>query len=188
MNLSKKTFMYSALLSGMILSLILIYFIVMLPSLYTDYLSKSHYQAIKKIQEEYIKNEDYSNIYSPNPSGTISVKIPSSGKDIYASNTFGTAKITIKDDEIDLINLLDKVRYYANNTEELKELEDYDIKFFETLKNSFYKDNFIDELPINFEFVRSNNKNPFTHGSSKMNIVGDDTIIFELNNFDGINY
>lgn len=188
MNLSKKTFMYSALLSGMILSLILIYFIVMLPSLYTDYLSKSHYQSIKKIQEEYIKNEDYSNIYSPNPSGTISVKIPSSGKDIYASNTFGTAKITIKDDEIDLINLLDKVRYYANNTEELKELEDYDIKFFETLKNSFYKDNFIDELPINFEFVRSNNKNPFTHGSSKMNIVGDDTIIFELNNFDGINY
>ena len=82
-------------------------------------------RSIKKIQEDYIKNEDYSNIYSPNPSGTISVKIPSSGKDIYASNTFGTAKITIKDDEVDLINLLDKVRYYANNTEELKELEDY---------------------------------------------------------------
>lgn len=188
MNLSKKTFMYSAFLSGMILALILIYFIVMLPSLYIDYLSKSHYQAIKKIQEDYIKNEDYSNIYSPNPSGTVSFRIPSSGKDIYASNTFGTTKITIKDSEVDLINLLDEVRYYANNIDELKELEDYDIKYFETLKKSFYKDNFIDELPVKLEFNKSDNDNIFAEGNSKMNIVGDDTIIFELNSFDGINY
>lgn len=188
MNLSKKTFMYSSLLSGMILALILIYFIVMLPSLYIDYLSKSHYQAIKKIQEEYINDEDYSNIYSPNPSGTISVKIPSRGKDIYAANTFGTTKISIKDDEVDLINLLDEIRYYANNIDEAKELEDYDINFFETLKKSFYKDNFIDELPVKFEFNKSDNDYIFTEGSSKMNIVGDDTIILELNSFDGINY
>ena len=188
MNLSKKTFMYSSLLSGMILFIIIIYFIVMLPSLYIDYISKRNYQAINKIQEDYIKNEDYSNIYSPNPSGTISVKIPSTGKDIYASNTFGTAKITIKDDEIDLINLLDEVRYYANNIYEIKEIENYDIEFLETLKKSFYKDNFIYELPVKFEFNKSNNENIFAEGSSKINIVGDDTIILELNSFDGINY
>lgn len=188
MNLSKKTFMYSSILSGLILLLILIYFIVMLPSLYIDYLSKSHYQSMKEIQEDYIRDENYNNIYSPNPSGTISVRIPKSGNDIYASNTFGTTKVTIKDSEVDLIKLLDEVRYYASNIDKIKELENYDINFLETLKKSFYKDNFIDELPVKFEFNKSDNDNIFSEGNSKMNIVGDDTIIFELNSFDGINY
>ena len=187
MNLSKKTFMYSALLSGMILALILIYFIVMLPSLYTDYLSKSHYQAIKKIQEDYINDEDYSNIYSPNPSGTISLRIPSSGKDIYASNTFGTTKITIKDDEVDLINLLDEIRKYANNIDDERQFDNYDIEVVEILKKSFLKENFIDDLPVKFEAIKSSNNNIFTEGNSKMNIVGEDTMILELNSFDGIN-
>ena len=53
MNLSKKTFIYSSILVGTIVSLIIIYFVVMLPSLYIDHLRKSHYQSIKKIQENY---------------------------------------------------------------------------------------------------------------------------------------
>lgn len=186
MNLSKKTFLYSSILSGMILSLILIYFIVMLPSLYIDYLSKSHYQAIKKIQEDYIRDNNYKNIYSPNPSGTISIKVPSSGENIYASNSFGTAKITIKDSN--LSDLLDDIRYYSKNMDEVKELDNYDVKFFETLKNSFYKDDYIKELPIEFEFTKSNNIDVFTEGSNKMSIVSDNTIIYEFNSFDGINY
>ena len=63
MNLSKKTFIYSFILSGGIVTLIIIYFVVMLPSLYIDHLSKSHYQSIKKIQENYIKDKNYNNIY-----------------------------------------------------------------------------------------------------------------------------
>ena len=186
MNLSKKTFMYSSILSGLILLLILIYFIVMLPSLYIDYLSKSHYQAMKKIQEDYIRDENYNNIYSPNPSGTISVRIPKSGNDIYASNTFGTTKVTIKDK--DLEGLLENFRYYANNIDEAKEIDNYDMKFFETLKNSFYKKDFINELPMEFQFTKSNNDNVFNEGSRKMSIVSDDTFIYEFNSFDGINY
>ncbi|MBE6052291.1 MAG: HAMP domain-containing histidine kinase [Clostridium sartagoforme] len=186
MNLSRKTFLYSSILSGIILSLILIYFIAMLPSLYIDYLNKSYYQAIKKIQEDYIRDEDYNNIYSPNPSGTISVRIPESGKDIYASNSFGTAKITIKDK--DLINLVDEVRDYSKNIDEAKEFNEYEVDFFDTLKNIFYKDVFIDELPIEFQFSKSNNNDVLNEGTVKMNIVSDNTIIYELNSFDGINY
>lgn len=158
MNLSKKTFIYSFILSGGIVTLIIIYFVVMLPSLYIDHLSKSHYQSIKKIQENYIKDKNYNNIYSPNPSGTVSVRIPSDGNSIYASNSFGTSRITIKD--IDLVNLLDDVRYYTKNIDEAKEVENYE----------------------------SNNKNPFNESSYKMNVVSDDTIIYEFNSFDGINY
>ena len=55
MNLSKKTFIYSSILSGIILSLILVYFIIMLPSLYIDYQGKSNYQAIKGINERIYK-------------------------------------------------------------------------------------------------------------------------------------
>lgn len=186
MNLSKKTFAYSSILSGIIVSLIIIYFVAMLPSLYIDYLSKSHYQAVKKIQEQYIKDENYNNIYSPNPSGTVSVRIPSSGNDIYASNSFGTTQITIKDK--DLENLLDDIRYYSRNVDEVKEIENYGDKFFDTIKKSFNKDSFIQELPVELKFTESNYKNPFNESSYKMNVVSDNTIIYEFNSFDGINY
>lgn len=186
MNLSKKTFIYSFILSGGIVTLIIIYFVVILPSLYIDHLSKSHYQSIKKIQENYIKDKNYNNIYSPNPSGTVSVRIPSDGNSIYASNSFGTSRITIKD--IDLVNLLDDVRYYTKNIDEAKEVEKYESKFFDTIKKSFNKNTFIQELPVEFKFIESNNKNPFNESSYKMNVVSDDTIIYEFNSFDGINY
>lgn len=186
MNLSKKTFIYSSILVGTIVSLIIIYFVVMLPSLYIDHLRKSHYQSIKKIQENYIENKDYNSIYSPNPSGTISLMIPSSGDNVYAANRFGTAKFTIKDNN--LIKLIDEFRYYSNNIDEIKELENYDVKVLDTLKESFNKKVFIEELPVKFEFSKSNNVNVFTEDSSKMSIASDDTIIYEFNSFDGINY
>lgn len=186
MNLSKKTFIYSSILSGIILSLILVYFIIMLPSLYIDYQGKSNYQAIKGIHEEYIRNKNYDTIHSPNPTGTLSVRVPSSGSDIYASNIFGTAKITIKDN--DLNSLLDELRYYSKNVEELKDNDDYFKRLFDTLKKSFNQQAFFKDLPVNFEFIESDNKNVLNEGKSKMNIVSDNTVIYEFNSFDGINY
>ena len=40
MNLSKKTFVYSAIISGTIVTLMIAYFVLMLPSLYVDYMKK----------------------------------------------------------------------------------------------------------------------------------------------------
>ncbi len=186
MNLSKKTFTYSAILSGIIITLIIVYFVLMLPSLYVDYIKKSNFKSMQKIQESYIKDKDYNNVYSPNPSGTMSINIPKDGNYIYASNGFGTAKLTIKDDE--LVKLIDKVRYYSNNIDEAKELESYDFKFFDVIKESFNKKVFNEEFPIEVEFTKSNNNNIFKDGSYKMNVVSEDTIIYEFNSFDGINY
>ena len=186
MNLSKKTFLYSAILSGLILSMILIYFIIMLPSLYIGYLSKSHYQDIKKIQDTYIRDKDYQKLYSPNPAGTISIMIPSSGRYIYADNFFGRAKVTIEDNE--LVNLLDDIRYYSKNIEEAKDIEDYDSKFLDTIMKSFNNEKFIEELPVKIDFTKSKNENIFNDSSYKMNIVSENNIIFEFKSFDGINY
>lgn len=186
MNLSKKTFIYSSILSSIILSLILIYFIIMLPSLYIDYQGKSNYQTIKKIHKEYLKDKNYENIYSPNPTATISLRIPSNGSDIYASNNFGTAKITIKND--DLNDLLDELRYYSNNIDELKVDETYFERLFDALKKSFNQEIFLNELPVSFEFTDSNSKNIVNEGTSKLNIISDNTVIYEINSFDGVNY
>lgn len=186
MNLSKKTFVYSSILSIIILSLILIYFVIMLPSLYIDYQSKSNYQAIKKIHQEYLKDKNYENIYSPNPTATISLRIPSTGSNIYASNNFGTAKIIVKND--DLNDLLDELRYYSNNIEELTNDETYSEKIFDSLKKSFNEEIFLNDLPVNFEFTESNNKNMVNEGTIKLNIISDNTVIYEINSFDGVNY
>ncbi|WP_300380918.1 HAMP domain-containing sensor histidine kinase [Clostridium sp.] len=186
MNLSKKTFIYSSILSGIILSFILIYFIIMLPSLYIDYQGKSNYQAVKEIHKEYIKNKNYDNIHSPNPTATISIRIPSSGSDIYASNIFGTAKINIIDNNLN--NLLDELRYYSKNMETLEVEDSYFERIFDTLKNSFNQDVFLKELPVKIEFTESNVKNVFNEGTSKMNILSDETVLYESNSFDGINY
>ena len=136
--------------------------------------------------KEYIKNKNYDNIHSPNPTATLSVRIPSSGSDIYASNTFGSTKITIKDNELN--NLLDELRYYSKNMEEIKDNEDYFERLFDTLKKSFNQEVFLKDFPVSFEFIESNNKNVFNEGTSKMNIFSDDTVIYEFNSFDGVNY
>ncbi len=115
MNLSKKTFLYSAIISGTIVTLMIAYFVLMLPSLYVDYIKKLNFESIKAVQTNYLRDGNYTNISSRNLSGTATIKVPMEGNSIFASNMFGSIKINIDDEE--LFKIIEKIRYYSENPE-----------------------------------------------------------------------
>lgn len=186
MNLSKKTFVYSAIILGTMVSLMVAYFILMLPSLYVDYIKKGNLNGIKEVQDYYIKEGNYDNITTSNPIGTATIRIPSNGNEIYFTNKVASIKIMVHDDG--LLNILDKVRYYSTNREEIEniEKEDFELTFNieDILKDKILKE----ELPISFEFIKSDNKNIYKQISSKFHVVSDDMMIYESDVSDGKNY
>ncbi|MGH4120997.1 sensor histidine kinase [Clostridium sp.] len=186
MNLSKKTFVYSAIISGTIITLMIAYFVLMLPSLYVDYMSKSNYKSIKSIQENYINDGNYKNISQSNPAGTVTIKIPAIGNQFFITNKLASLKVTINDKEI--LRVIKKVRYYGSHREEMKNIDKQDFDFTssigEVFKNKLFKDN----LPLTFELLANDNKSIYTETSSKFNVVDEDTVIYESNVSDGSNY
>lgn len=186
MNLSKKTFVYSAIISGTIVTLMIAYFVLMLPSLYVDYMRKSNYKSIKSIQEKYINDGNYKNISSSNPAGTATVKIPATGNEVFINNKLGSIKITINDNEI--LKVIEKVRYYSNHREEIENIDKDDFDFTSKIEDVFKNKLFKEDFPLIFEFLENDNKNIYTETSSKFNVVDEDTVIYESNVSDGSNY
>lgn len=186
MNLSKKTFVYSAIISGTIVSLMIAYFVLMLPSLYVDYMRKSNYNSMKSIQETYIKDGNYKNISSSNPAGTATITIPATGNQVSISNKMGSVKITIKDNEI--LKVIEKVRYYSTHREEIKNIDKKDFDFTSNIGDVFKNKLFKDDLPLTFEFSGNDYKKVYKETSSKLNVVNEDTVIYESKVSDGSNY
>ncbi|SHH73116.1 sensor histidine kinase [Clostridium grantii] len=186
MNLSKKTFLYSAIISGTIVALMIAYFVLMLPSLYVDYMGKLNYNSIKSIQENYIIDGNYKNISSSNPVGSATIKIPAEGNKVFISNKLGSIKVTINDDEI--LKILEKVRYYSTHRDEIENLEKKDFDFTNNIEEIFKNKLFKDSLPLTFEFLENDSTNIYEEISSKINVIDDNTVIYEGKVFDGSNY
>ena len=51
MKLSKKTFLYSIILAAGMVALVIVYFVLMLPSLYVDYVMDSNLQSVEMDEE-----------------------------------------------------------------------------------------------------------------------------------------
>lgn len=186
MNLSKKTFVYSAVISGIIISLMIAYFALMVPSLYVDHVKKLNFKAIKEIQENYLKDGDYDNIASPNPVGSATIKIPAVGNEVYFSNKFTSIKITIKDKEI--LELIEKVRYYSTHKEELENIDKEDFGFTNNIGDIFKDKLFKDNIPLTFELLEKDNKFIYEESTSKFDVVSEDTVIYHVDVSDGKNY
>jgi len=176
---------YSAIISGTIVTLMIAYFVLMLPSLYVDYMQKSNFKSIKSIQENYIKKGNYKNISSSSPAGTATIKIPATGNEVYISNKLVSIKVTIKDKEI--LKVIEKARYYAANRDEIENIDKEEFNFTSSIGDGFKDKLFKDNLPLTFEFLGNDYKNVYKETSSKFNVVDEDTIIYESNVSDGSN-
>ncbi|MCY6957210.1 sensor histidine kinase [Clostridium brassicae] len=185
MNLSKKTFVYSAIISGAMVTLMIAYFVFMFPSLYVDYMRKSNLKEIKSIQENYINDGNYRNISSSNPTATATIKIPVKGNEIFISNKFTSIKITINDNEI--LKYIEKVRYYSTHKEEMGNIDKEEFNFTSNIGNIFKNKLFKDNLPLTFEFLTNDYKNIYKETSSKIHVVQENTVIYETNVSDGSN-
>ena len=54
MKLSKKTFLYSIVMAGILAGLLLLYFVYMLPSLYVSYKNDSNLASVTKLSQDFM--------------------------------------------------------------------------------------------------------------------------------------
>lgn len=177
MNLSKKTFFYSILLSLMIVIMIVSYFVFLFPSLYVDHLEKNNYNSAVALQKQYVKERSYENLEAKNPTGTVTIDIPLEGNDMVIENKFFSGTVTIKDR--DILDMLNKFRYYAKNPKEMP--DDMDTIFDETLikeKIDEYRNN-MKSLPFSMKWNVFGNEEYEWEASSKTHYISDDFYVFE---------
>ena len=79
MGLSRKTFLYSIVLAVIIIAFVIGYFILMLPSLYVDYVMNSNLDSVVEVQQSYMEDRTYQGLTVKNPSSVFSMEIPKEG-------------------------------------------------------------------------------------------------------------
>ncbi len=122
MKLSKKTFLYSIILAAGMVALVIIYFVLMLPSLYVDYVMDSNLQSVVDIQKGYMEHGDYEGLEIKNPSAVYTVEIPMEGEQVYITGKFIKLTFEIQDEELQ--EILGHFRSMMKNMESAEGLED----------------------------------------------------------------
>lgn len=186
MNLSRKTLIYSSIISLIIMTLLVGYFILMVPSLYVAYMQDRNYASIVSLQKGYMKTGSYDNLEVKNPSGTLTVELPLAGNYFYVVNQF--FKLTIHIENEELLNILDKLKYYAQNTDEINDLKEEDIPLDE-LKELLALDKLIPaDYPLQFDLDFHEDKEAYQLISSKFHKESSKLMVYESNITDGSNY
>ncbi|HEX3076217.1 MAG TPA: HAMP domain-containing sensor histidine kinase [Lachnospiraceae bacterium] len=193
MNLSRKTFLYSAIISTVLISLMIGYFVFMLPSLYVDYVRKGNFNLIKDVHTQYMEEKSYQHIKLKNPMGTFTLDIPEQGNYVTLVNKYASVKISTKDEEI--IDLLKDIRYMAKNMEDMDDTyESFEDEFkakwdFNHLKDLLLGDSSLtSSFPLDFQIVKSMDNFKFKEISSKMYPISDNLFVYEWNGTDGASY
>lgn len=117
MKLAQKTFLYSILLSAIIVTMFVCYFALLFPSLYIEHIQRDNYERAVALQKQYLKDRSYENIEVKNPTGTLTADIPFSGNKIMIANNFMKGSITVTD--ADFLHVMEQFRSNMKNPEEL---------------------------------------------------------------------
>ena len=100
MGLSKKTYFYSMVLAFIMTAFIIIYFALMLPSLYVEYVKESNLQSVIEVQEQYLEKRNYDEIKVRNPFNTVTLEIPMEGSKIYLTGKYFRVKAEVLDQDM----------------------------------------------------------------------------------------
>lgn len=186
MNLSKKTLLYSIIISIVIVSFIVGYFTLMLPSLYVDHIQTQNYDSVVAVQKNYIQKRSYAATKVLNPTTTFTLELPKTGYRIYLAASLFHITIDVTDKELQ--SAIDKAREYAKDPKKINLLKKDEFDFTKIkeklIPNELFKENF----SFNIYADTSDVKNPYTVTSEKLHILSDDLIVFEANITDATNY
>lgn len=114
MGLRKKTFLYSIALAGVMIAFITGYFILMLPSLYVNYVTDANFDSVVEVQRKYVEERSYDNLAVKNPTAVFSIEIPREGNEIYIAGKFFRMTVRARDEELQ--EILDDARTLLSGT------------------------------------------------------------------------
>ncbi len=197
MGLSKKTFLYSIILAVIMTAFILGYFVLMLPSLYVDYVMDSNLKSVMEIQEGYMEDRTYDGLTVKNPSSVYTMEIPDEGTEIYVSGKFFKMTVKIQDEE--LLVMLDSVRKMMDDMGDngitggtAKERGESTtggenlLKLWEQIKGKFTEENlFAENCPVAVRVEGKEKQGIYREEYSKIHRTEGDSFVYEGGVSDG---
>lgn len=183
MGLSRKTFLYSIVLAVIMIAFVIGYFILMLPSLYVDYVMKSNLDSVVKVQQNYMENRTYQDLTVRNPSSIFSLEIPGEGREVYLEGKFFKLTVKVRDEELQ--EILEYVREMAGGEKFDPVLYESNLSKLESIWNDGLKDKFMgqspiaEDYPVEIEMEQRNVPGVYQGEYSKIHSVSDDIIVFE---------
>ncbi|MDE5866400.1 MAG: hypothetical protein K2H31_07365, partial [Lachnospiraceae bacterium] len=182
----KKTFLYSIALAVIMTAFVIGYFVLMLPSLYVDYVMNSNLESAWDIQKSYMENKSYDNVTVKNPSAAFSLEVPDEGNEIYVTGKFFRAELMVRDDRLQTI--LDDIRNILSSTEQTEDMQYLEVGEFAELA-AFWKDDLQDifakqnpiteDYPIEVKVEGKEEPGIYKGEYYKFHSMSDGVIIFE---------
>lgn len=130
MRLGRKNLLYSGFIAGLLLCFLIIYFVLMLPSLYVDYVEGEYLKAVVKQHRGYLSDKSYDKISIKYPSNSVTIELPKDKNNIYVTGKGFSVSIELKSQH--LLGLVDEIR---EGIEHIKE-EDFDAASFFSEENT----------------------------------------------------
>lgn len=204
MKLAKKTFCYSVVLAVIMIAFVVCYFVFMLPSLYVDYMKKSNFREVVRIEEGYLESGGYEGLQVKNPAATYTLEIPNQGNEIYVTNKFVRATIKVQDEELrqwlDEFRTLGELQKETEGealareedsekpAEEALEQEVNWEKLKEILRDKLMNEEMLSEdYPVQIEMEKENLTEEYAQEYVKMHTISDRLYVYEGGVSDGNN-
>lgn len=193
MKLSKKTFLYSIILAAGMVALVIVYFVLMLPSLYVDYVMDSNLQSVVDIQEGYMEKGNYEGLEVKNPSAVYTMEIPMEGELVYITGKFLKLSLTIQDEE--LLGIVEQLRMMMKNRESLSvpDLEqeaseaggemfaqEEILAVWNRMKSKFLTGEMTsEEYPVKAELELKTDRSVYKEEYYKLHMISDELMVYE---------
>lgn len=203
MGLKKKTFLYSIVLAVIMTAFVIGYFVLMLPSLYVDYVMDSYLKSVMEIQKGYMEERSYENLTVKNPSSVFTMEVPNAGDKVYMAGKFFKLTFTVQDEELQA--LLDRTRTMVGDMGRLEQTENADgadlfdsewqedfTRYFtqwqDKIRDIFAEQSLISEdAPVTIELEQKEQSGGPAYRDEyyKMHIGSGDTVVYEGGVSDG---
>lgn len=203
MGLKKKTFLYSIVLAVIMTAFVIGYFVLMLPSLYVDYVMDCYLKSVMEIQKGYMEERSYENLTVKNPSSVFTMEVPNAGDKVYMAGKFFKLTFTVQDEELQA--LLDRTRTMVGDMGRLEQTENADgadlfdsewqedfTRYFtqwqDKIRDIFAEQSLISEdAPVTIELEQKEQSGGPAYRDEyyKMHIGSGDTVVYEGGVSDG---
>jgi signal transduction histidine kinase len=183
MKLSRKNFIYSFILAGILMLLTVGYFIFMLPSLYVKYVEDRHLRSITDQHQYYLEHNSYDEISVNNLAGCFSIDIPLHENFFYFTNKAVRARLDANNEQFE--SILDEMHAMMIEVKENPSLIN-DKNWMQDIKNraKTWGDAFTnltklkEELPVSISILESQDyASLFSNATTTFHLISDDTII-----------
>lgn len=183
-KMAQKNLFYSVLLAAVMLTFLVGYFTLMLPSLYVAYMKEQDLESVKRQHQAFVDNGTYEGVQVKNPTACVSFKIPFEGNYIELTTKVASLKITAQDKAIK--EILKELQAFIRNhisansfTETEKQLKnkmsDWQKKLQKIYKNHV-------QLPVVIDISETNKLDHLYYGESySIHYESGQTFVIETN-------